>query len=150
DLVLYGHLHDRIEYRVRWNAEASHLEYYTDFYTENPDEYYHTVSRVPTLPKGAVIEVRVREGAPTNGTIQKVTLDPDAASTAAPATYGVIDTPPFAAPLDKSTDPRSWWAEHRPILAQTASLGCCDPRQRFGTFLQMKPSIDGFRPIMEF
>ena len=43
DLVLCGHIHSNVEYRLEWDPEKRFL-FYTDYYTENPDVYYPSLS----------------------------------------------------------------------------------------------------------
>jgi hypothetical protein len=148
DLVLYGHIHDRVEYRVRWNAAAGRLEYYTDFYTENPSVYYHTIGALPPLPPKTPIAIDVDPKAAPNAAIALTTYHPASGSDALPLRYGILKTPPYAAPLSAAADAKGWWEAHRPILAQTSALGPMDPRQRYGTFWEIDPVI-GPRLILE-
>jgi hypothetical protein len=34
-----------------------------------------------------------------------------------------LDVPPYPKPLSSAPDPRTWWAEHRPLVLQTGALG---------------------------
>jgi hypothetical protein len=117
------------------------MEYYTDFYTENPGAYYHTPNVLAPLPDGAPVHVRIVPGAPTNAPIQRVTYHPSPTSGAQPLVYGQIATPPYALPLDSVSvaETSAWWEGHRPLFVQTSALGPMDPRQRYGTFWE----IDG-------
>jgi hypothetical protein len=136
DMILYGHVHDRVEFRVTWDAADTRLRYYHDFYTENPTTYYNSNNdtHTPGLAADSPIVVAIEEGASVPPTVTVVTQHAPAGSKATPRNIGRIVTPPYATPLNKATDPKAWWASHRPIFAQTAALGPGDPRQRFGTY----------------
>lgn len=149
DLVVYGHVHDRVEFRARWNGQSNQMEYFTDFYTENPSAYYHTINALPPLAAGAPIQVRIDPQAGPNEPIRTVTRHPPAGSSAQPLTYGILSTPPYATPLNSSTDPKAWWSAHRPIFAQTSALGPMDPRQRFGTFWKISSPLPGVNLVVE-
>ena len=148
DLVLWGHHHDRVEYRIKWNDTARTMEYYTDFYSENPRSYYHTINGFDILgarplPKNAVLQVRVDQGASLPVAIGVVT------DHRINATHGVARTPAYGDPLNSTADPKDWWNRHRPLLAQTSALGPIDPRQRFGKFYALHPPKKHFRPNVE-
>src|SRR5690606_25667574 len=50
-------------------------------------------------------------------------------------TIMVLATPPYANPLNSSSDPKAWWQNHRPIFVQTAPLGPVEKSQRqFNTY----------------
>jgi hypothetical protein len=125
--VLCGHQHDRVEYRLRWDAARSELQYFMDFYTENPSVYYANVLNfaMGESPAGERVRVRVRAGTPAQG---RLTLTRDH-RTGITRTY--MDVPPYPTPLNAATDARTWWQNHRPLVMQTASLGPIDRRQRF-------------------
>jgi len=148
DLVLAGHHHDRVEYRVRWNAAAGTMEYYMDFYTENPKTYYHSINGrdvlgVRPLPKGAVIAVRV-EPDPAQPVVLSVSTNHRIN-----LTHGTVRTPAYGDPLNSTSDPKAWWQKHRPLLAQTSALGPIDPRQRYGAFYRLQPPPQHYRPVIE-
>jgi hypothetical protein len=148
DLVLWGHHHDRVEYRIKWNNMAGTMEYYMDFYSENPKSYYHTINGADIpgarlLPKNAVLQVRVEQGIPLPVAIGVVS------DHRINATYGVARTPAYAEPLNSSSAPKDWWNRHRPLLAQTSALGPIDPRQRFGKIYKLHPPQKQFRPKVE-
>lgn len=155
DLVLYGHVHNRVEYSARWNPSASRMEYYMDFYTETPPVYYHSVNghrieQPAVLEEGAPLMIRVDGEPGSQVTLAVTTRQPAEGSGVKPTTFGMLHTPRYADPLELSADPKTWWQKHRPLLAQTGALGPMDPRQRFGTFYKATPPLDDIRPIMEF
>ncbi|HWR16334.1 MAG TPA: metallophosphoesterase [Terriglobales bacterium] len=147
DLVLMGHHHDRVEWRVKLDAGSGALQFFTDFYTENPAAYYHTRNNAPRqgLEPGAAIKVTIVPDAPPTGKF-KVVNDHTAEPT---KKYGAIQTPPYAAPLNSAANPKEWWQERRPILAQTSALGPIDPRQRFGRFFRITPPKPPYRETVE-
>lgn len=124
DLVLCGHIHRSVEYRIKLDAEGDML-FYTDFYSENPLTYYSSVCNMnfdsdhSRLRKGDHIHIDVKEDAPL-----------DAVPTWVEAGNGRLEVPPYATPLRTADDPRSWWEEHRPVIMQTAALGPIDTNQR--------------------
>lgn len=149
DLVLCGHHHDRVEYRVKWNTESNNMEYYMDFYSENPDSYYHTVSSTAnsgarSLPERSPIKIEIQAGAALP--VDAVTPVNDHRTN---STYGVAKTPPFAEPLNSASNQVEWWKKFRPLLAQTSALGPIDPRQRFGKFYKLNPAEPKYRSVVE-
>ena len=131
DLLLCGHHHDRTEYRLQWNGQAP--AYFMDFYLEEPSTYYSTTNGYDcqadglTIPANSRLAVKIDASAPQGCKLNAVTVHGNGAS----EVRGVVTTPPYATPLDTATDPKQWWKDHRPIIAQTAALGPVDPRQRF-------------------
>jgi hypothetical protein len=125
NLVLSGHGHNRIEYRLRWNNESNQLETYMDHYLDNPDTYYplkHANEDWWATHKHSRYLVKVTPGAPPNGRIQhlvdhRVNIWQD---------QSYIEVPPYATPLSTAGDAKDWWARHSPVITQTASLGQCD------------------------
>ncbi len=149
DLVLYGHHHERVEHRVRFNEASSKIEYLNDFYTENPERYYSTTSLIaqPDLPIGSKIEILVVAGASLAAV---PTLVRRHSGPGVPVRHSArLDTPPYPEPLSAAANPRDWWNRHRPIFAQTAALGPIDERQRFGTFYKVEPPVQKYRTSFE-
>jgi LGFP repeat/Calcineurin-like phosphoesterase len=148
DLVLYGHHHERVEHRLRLN-QAGTIEYFTDFYTENPDRYYATTNLIkqPRLPKCAKILVHIEKDADPAAVPQPVTFHEDPGAPGTPA--GRITLPPYKTPLLTAKDPKEWWTRHRPLFAQTAALGPIDQRQRFGPFWEGHPHYPTWRDTFE-
>ncbi len=144
DLLLCGHHHDRVEYRVRWDAGAGQMQYFMDFYTENPPNYFASVICDPSdRDKNRKIHLNVVPNAPYNArpAIAHGTFDNQ------PATYELLTIPAYLTPLSSAADPAAWWQQHRPILAQTAALGPSDPCQRFNDNTVPDPVMQGFRVL---
>lgn len=131
DLFLCGHHHDRTEYRIRWNG--TDLEYYMDFYLESPSTYYSTHndfdarSGPDTVANGARLAIKIDSAAPRTGSVTVVRSHLGSVA----EDWSTISVPPYPDTLAASTNPKQWWLNHRPIIAQTAALGPIDPRQRF-------------------
>ncbi len=129
DLVLAGHTHDNVEFRAAWNAARGEFEFYTDFYSENPARYY------PCHKANVDGSVRqfVKAGAPVNGPVVQE------------SGYQKVEIPPNAQTLRESTQPAAWWAAHRPLVVETASLGLTETNQRVPN---PAVSFQGFRFVM--
>ncbi len=140
DLVLCGHIHTNVEYRLEWDAEKRFL-FFTDFYTENPNTYYPTLSSLDPITgeyrsggiPAAKVQIEVKEDAP-----------PDAAPEIIGEGHARLVVPPYEEPLISTGNPRGWWDQHRPLIIQTASLGSMDRDQREEF---PSPSFQGFRVI---
>ncbi|HEX9987447.1 MAG TPA: metallophosphoesterase [Chloroflexia bacterium] len=138
DLVLCGHIHRNVEYRVGLDPDGETL-FYMDFYSENPPAYYSTVcntdahSHAGGLRKGDQIHIFVEENA-----------RPGAAPTPVQPGHGRLAVPPYATPLNSAADPRAWWEERRPLVMQTAALGPVDTNQRAD---MPDASFQGFRVL---
>jgi hypothetical protein len=117
DLVLCGHGHNHVEYRVQWDTAGNRMRYFMDFYTENPSEYYAT-------HKGSFdfgnrrVGVLIRSGAPIPGTPENNIQDPQWDGEEL-----TLRTQPFGDPLNSAHDKAAWWAQRRPLLIETAALG---------------------------
>ena len=157
DLLLCGHHHDRVEYRIKWDPTTSKLHYFTDFYSENPHKYYAStrVSRTqvvnPTTGNFKIkyqdnaAKVTVEQGAVVGGELGPGLYIPGAGQPGIPFT--ALRTPPYADPLNSSDDPAAWWNAHRPLIMQTAALGPIDPVQRFDKPTVPEPTFQGFRLV---
>jgi hypothetical protein len=137
DLLLSGHGHRRVEYRVGKSA-AGELRLFTDFYSENPDRYYAALVLTKDLPAhgddhfsvyaamaGATrrVHTTVKAGAPEDG-------EPKKQAQGTYAEHYRIDIPPYATPLAEASSPAQWWQKHRPLVVETAGLGPVENRQR--------------------
>jgi 3',5'-cyclic AMP phosphodiesterase CpdA len=139
DLVMCGHIHSNVEYRLEWDLSKRFL-FYTDFYTENPEMYYPSLSNLDPVtrePRAAGdvtrLQIYVKEGAPVGATSQPLANG-----------HARLEIPPYKDPLNLAQDPRGWWESHRPLVMQTASLGSMDRNQREEL---PSPSFQGFRVI---
>jgi hypothetical protein len=129
DLVLHGHTHRHNEFRIG-RADGG-IAFYMDFYTQNPPHYYPTrFIKGQHVNDTDVTYVDVVDGAPPNG-------KPAPLPHEAMHKY-TIAVPPYPKPLATAADPRAWWAEHRPLLLQTAALGPMENNQ---------VSFSGFRLV---
>jgi Calcineurin-like phosphoesterase len=117
DLVLGGHTHRHNEFRV--GVEDGEMRFYLDFYTSNPAAYYPT--RYWAGPSFQVTHVNVVERAHEASSPWTAPADQKWDK--------VIEIPPYPNPLDKATDKRQWWSEHRPLVIQTSALGPLDNDQ---------------------
>jgi hypothetical protein len=140
DLVLCGHIHTNVEYRLKWDAHRRFL-FYTDYYFQNPERYYDTLSsldlesgeyRVDGAPATRV-QIYVREGA-----------QPGARPTPVDDRHATLEVPPYPTPLNEATDPAKWWDERRPLVVQTSSLGSMDRNQRVE---RPDATFQGFRVV---
>ena len=139
DLVLCGHIHSNVEYRLEWDPDKRFL-FYTDFYTDNPEKYYPTLSNLDPLtgehrPAGDTtrLEIYITEGAALGVLPQPLQEG-----------YARLEVPPYSDPLNAANDAHQWWDRHRPLVMQTASLGSMDRSQREE---MPSPSFQGFRLI---
>jgi hypothetical protein len=142
DLVLCGHHHDRVEFRLGVGSNREFLVH-TDFYTENPTVYY------PSLKVGieGPVCISVVEGTSLN---EKPIQTRDQRSEAFWTEWWSLKVPPYAMPLNSTSAHKAWWAQRRPLIMQTASLGPIDRNQRKDKELNKTPpvaSFQGFRVI---
>ncbi len=124
DVVLAGHTHRHNEIAIRTLPDGT-LAYYLDHYTQNPRAAYPNafvrVADVDPRPDG-------RMSLPTTTTYVEVDEDAIAHGEPWPMPWDakhdwVTYVPPYADPLNSSTDPRGWWERHRPLQLQTGALG---------------------------
>jgi hypothetical protein len=142
DLVLCGHTHNRVEFRLSWTG--SEMLFYTDFYTENPRSYYGT-----------------HKGSWDNGNMHiGVLIEPGAVPNAQPAKNvqdnqwdgeeWTMTVPPYGDPLNSAADRTRWWREHRPLVMQTGAIGpmeiASNSRHQPGK-PKPNPSFQGFRVL---
>jgi hypothetical protein len=138
DLVLCGHIHRNVEYRVGLDPDGETL-FYMDFYSENPPAYYSTVCNMDPqshpggLRQGDQVHIYVEENA-----------RPGVAPVLAQPGHGRLSVPPYPTPLNSAADPRAWWEERRPLVMQTAALGPMDTNQRAD---MPNASFQGFRVL---
>jgi hypothetical protein len=121
DLVLFGHVHRHVEYRLSWDAGAGEVRYHTDFYSASPRAYYP----MRLLMQATPVLVDVFAGAPPQGGPSRV-RDHRGPWPEQPR----VEVAPYAQPLAESADPRAWWGNHRPLLLQTAPLGPTEANNR--------------------
>lgn len=143
DLILFGHVHTRVEMRMKWNTEVPNgrMEYYFDFYTENPRQYYPSQIFSHSKKQRETVHIEIQPSAQLQDlpVVRK-------------NVYGkqekYLSIPPFADPLSTSRNPRDWWEQHRPIFMQSAPLGPADNNQRRREDgLLPKPNFQGCKYI---
>jgi hypothetical protein len=127
DLVLSGHIHRQVEYRLRAGQDGRML-FHQDFYLGNPAEYYSS----PEDKVDGASKVHIRVDPPN-------TWHPTHDADEVP----YISIPEYATPLEKAADPGAWWRAHRPVFAQTGPLGPIEAEQRHGR----RPSFRGYRVL---
>lgn len=154
DLLLCGHGHRNVEYRIE-AAENGKLRFFTDYYTENPNVYYrsymidgepvlattaHSMESViaPIRERTHQVDVVVKDGAPPEGRM----VPPPSGST---SQLRQVEVPPYPRPLSAATDAKAWWRQHRPLIVQTAGLGPIEASQRSA---DKKPVFNGFRVML--
>jgi len=125
DLVLFGHVHARVEMRIKWNKT---LEYYHDFYTENPDKYYYSLKYTDKYGSFRGVSIQVDKDAKLNEKVDKENWR--------------LKVPPYSDPLSATSNPTKWWEKHRPLFIQGAPLGPLDNNPS-GT----EPNFQGARLI---
>lgn len=126
DLVLFGHVHSRVEMRLKWRA--SRLEYYHDFYTENPEKYYASLKYTDKYGSYKGVRIVVDKDAKLNEDVSN----------------GVLKVPPYSSPLSDASDPVEWWRNHRPLFIQGAPSGPLDNKIRPR---ETEPNFQGVRLI---
>jgi hypothetical protein len=152
DLFLCGHHHQRMEYRLKW--DGNDVQFYMDFYLESPPTYYSTTAPADltdgqnTLKKGEPIAVKIVPSAPVTGTFTTSIAQENTEQGPLSEVRGTMSLPPYADTLDTTNDAKTWWQNHRPIIAQTAALGPIDPRQRFDPRWQITYNTPPLSPIM--
>jgi len=106
DVVLHGHIHRFADFRL--SAANGEIAYHMDFYTQNVLRYY------PTRFDKGVTYVQISDDAPASNQPSALPHRTD---------KYIVTVPPYPKPLATAADPRSWWAEHRPLVLQTEALG---------------------------
>lgn len=119
DLVLFGHIHTRTELRIKWNRDLKQLEYFHDYYSQNPDYYYRSKKSKGSFDEVEGIVLEIRNSVSPNGIPSKDETG-----------RKVLPIPPYPKPLNQSDNPAAWWQDHRPLFIQGAPLGPMDNKQR--------------------
>jgi hypothetical protein len=137
DLLLTGHNHCMSEIRIRMDNTTNDLLYFTDFYTENPNEFHRSVKYNNDYTQYQPIGIFVSPGAPLNGLSQPID------------TYRIMHIPPYAKTLNDSDNKMAWWHEHKPLLIQGGPLGPTDHNKRDkGKVEPVQPSHEGCKLII--
>jgi len=140
DLLLCGHVHHNVEFRLAARSSGD-LEFYTDFYSENPSFYYPSKMLVNSRIKAVDRAFPLM----TTKKIEEIrSLSPTEAADAVaqPSSFAV---PTYPNPLNGIADPqkrKEWWNDHRPLIVQTAAVGPLENSQRS---TKPEPTFNGFR-----
>lgn len=113
DLLLCGHDHVRSEIRLEWKNKR--MEYYTDFYTENPLRFHTSKKYKGERGKYNLVKIAIKEGAQVN---QAISVIQEAGHD-----VKFLEIPPYTQPLNNASNKNDWWQHHRPLLIQSAPLG---------------------------
>jgi 3',5'-cyclic AMP phosphodiesterase CpdA len=122
DLVLCGHKHRNVQYKLKWNRNE--FEYYMDFYTENPKQYYN--SREFAAGENEVI-TKINPQLRTPGNI--VRRRDHRAGATLDETW-TREVPKNSQSLDTTRNAARWWTLNRPLILLSPSLGPIDKNQR--------------------
>jgi hypothetical protein len=161
NLVVSGHGHKRVEYRLGWNDQENFLRVYMDFYSENPGKYYPSVynkafqyipsyggfNNVQVVTKTTKVYINIVKGAAVN-------QQPGIVNDHRPGgwkPYSYINVPAYSSPLNDSANPSQWWKDRSPIIMETAALGPMEANLRPSTASEQRdypgPCFQGFRLI---
>jgi hypothetical protein len=108
---------------------------------ESPSTYYSTNNDFDIetssgkIAKGSRLAIRIDSSAPKTGSVTAQVVRQGSLS----EVRGTISLPPYPTPLETASDPKQWWLDHRPIIAQTAALGPIDPRWEIVTTFPGSP-----------
>ncbi len=123
DLMLFGHVHTMVEMRIKWNNRKDELQYFNDFYTENPARYYSSRKYKGAYGQYERVYIRVNERGRPNGKVGKIR----------DRFWGdnsLLLIPPYENTLQGANNHSQWWEKHRPLFIQGAPLGPTDNNQR--------------------
>lgn len=115
DLLLCGHDHIRSEIRLKWNAQHDHMEYYTDFYTENPLRFHTSKKYKGNFGEYNLVKIAIKEGARVNQPLKVIKEGGHDVK--------FLEIPPYSSPLNEASNKSDWWEKHKPVLIQGAPLG---------------------------
>ena len=150
DLVLAGHKHRIVEFRLGFDSAKQRLLFFHDYYTETPDVYYPSTG----IDNGFFnqkrkIHIEVDGQAQLDKSPVKVSEPPF-------ARFWLLKVPPYQEPLNVAANKAAWWNVHRPLLLQTGAIGPMESNQRpdkdkrpdtSETPNRPNPSFQGFRLI---
>lgn len=137
DLLLTGHDHCMSELRLRTAPNGGELQYFTDFYTENPGEFHRSVLYSDLYSRYGSVGIFTTASNQNTGIPQPI----DA--------YRIMYIPQYANPLNVATDKVAWWNAHKPLLIQGAPLGPTDHNNREKEKWQpVQPSFEGCKLII--
>lgn len=153
DLVLFGHVHRNVEFRMGLDPSTRTFQFFHDYYSENPAEYYPSKVIVRDDFETSQ-QIRVFVDAPVEPSPVRVRDDAFGAAFRYPFTPEEewrLGVPRNAQTLNEAVDVGTWWDAHRPLLLQTAALGPIDQSQRLDRSKSQpprpNPTFRGFRFI---
>lgn len=138
DLVMCGHGHRRVDYRVSADPRTGELRFHLDFYFDQPSRYY--ASRKVDFPNP--VQIAVLPGAPLRARPQHIRDQRGLPPGAPPVEYDTLDVPPHPDPLASTPNPAQWWRLKRPFVVQTGAVGPLENTQRT---MPQEPTFRGFR-----
>ena len=141
DLLLCGHDHTRSEIRLKWNPVHKRMEYYTDFYSENPLRFHNSKKYRGELGEYELVKISVKNGARVN---QPIVISKEGGHD-----IKLLEIPPYSDPLNESSDKNKWWNKHKPLLIQGAPLGPTEHNNRTRKLpAPSQPSSEGCKLII--
>ncbi|GEM_PF-4156440 len=141
DLLLCGHDHTRSEIRIKWNSQRKRMEYFTDFYSENPERFHTSKKYKGEFGAYDRVKIVIRKNAEVN--------QPVVTSQEAGHDIKLLEIPPYSNPLNESKDKRNWWNFHKPLLIQGAPLGPTEHTNRTRKLpAPSQPSNEGCKLIV--
>lgn len=141
DLILSGHGHRSVEFRVECDLQAKKWLFYHDYYTHNPEAYY--AMRLLSAPDYDQYKIVLGASTTSGDSPQSIYDDyvskmyyvriiPKEGITApiivtdhrADAIFTkLLEVPAYSSPLNKVTDKKAWWTQHKPLFIETTALG---------------------------
>lgn len=141
DLLLCGHDHTRSEIRIKWSTVHQRMEYYTDFYSENPSRFHTSKKYKGDLGKYDLVKISIKDGARVN---QPVEISKEEGND-----IKLLAIPPYADPLNESSEKEEWWNKHKPLLIQGSPLGPTEHNNRTRKLpAPSQPSSEGCKLII--
>ncbi|QRM87751.1 hypothetical protein FG167_00455 [Lacinutrix sp. WUR7] len=113
DLLLCGHDHISSEIRLKW--KNNRMEYYTDFYSENPLRYHTSKKYKGEFGAYNLVKIAIKAGARVNQPIRIIQEEGNDVK--------LLEIPPYSKPLNEASNKRDWWQHHKPLLIQGTPLG---------------------------
>ncbi|MDH3278779.1 MAG: metallophosphoesterase [Nitrosopumilus sp.] len=149
DLILCGHVHRNVEYRIRMDPTENKFEIYHDYYSENPDSYYASRDyRYKTNDgQSKMIFTKIEKNISVPSEIR---FNAKNEQENRPFEYYSQRIPHYKNNLNESNNPKEWWEQHKPIIMQGAPLGPLGENQRHDKKNQKEfpnRTFQGFRLI---
>src|SRR5262245_12973805 len=143
NLVLCGHNHSNVEYRLGLDAKTGDVEYYLDYYSTNPARYYNSREFAAGKREVAItLDATAKKPGP---------LDENAETRPDGRQVRILHrtVPQNVESLDHAADRAEWWASKSPLIVQTPAVGPIDKNQRSeeNDDAPIDPSFQGVRVI---